>query len=228
MKSLDSLSEDQELLLRLATAFHVIDPALAGAWRPERTKNGIRKSLRRLTKAGLLHRYACGGRDNYFVLSRRAVRLLDLPPRRVGPLGWPALIQAVGVLGACARAGLDKLTAADFASHFPDLSPRRGAQSGYYALTPEDGLAWVVVDHGATGFTLAKKVQKITAQRYRLPAFRELIQGGGFTVVIATGTPEKAADIEAALEQEPPRFVRAEVVVVTELLALTLQKGRKS
>jgi hypothetical protein len=225
MKDIESLRENQKLVLLLAASFHAIFQELAQAWFPELSSNALRKVLRRLVKARLLHRYACGDRDNYYVLSRRAVRLLDLPPRRVGPLGQPALIQALGVLGACVQAGLEKLTAAEFARDFRDLNARRGMQTSYYALTPEDALCWVVVDHGASPFGIAKKVLKITAQRYRLPAFRELILGGGFSVVVATATPEKAADIEAALAKNPPRFVRVQVVIVPQLLPLLLTKG---
>jgi hypothetical protein len=224
VKDLQSLRTDQRLLLDLAAMFHLVLPGLARAWLPQRGDNATGKMLRRLARAKLLHKYTFGEREPYYVLSRRAVRLLELPPRRVGPLGWSALIQRVGVLGACVAANLEMLTAADFKRAFCELC-RRGAQTGYYAVTPDDHLAWIIIDHGASGFALAKKVQKIVAQRYRVPAFRELIVAGGLVVVVATATPEKAADIETALLTEPPRYVRVRVVVVPELLPLVVLKG---
>jgi hypothetical protein len=121
MKTVDLLRDNQRLVLSVAAAFGVITLDLARAWLPEHTMNALRKVLRRLVKARLMHRYTLGEQGHYYVLSRQAVRLLDLPKRRVGPLGWPALIQAIGVLGACVNAELDKLTAAEFANYFPDL-----------------------------------------------------------------------------------------------------------
>ncbi|HYV38100.1 MAG TPA: hypothetical protein VE988_20610 [Gemmataceae bacterium] len=228
MKTIDSLRENQKLVLSLGVAFNALIPELAMAWLTELSSNAIRKCFRRMVKAKLLLRYFYGdNRESYYLLSRRAIRLLGIPPRRVSPLGWPALIQAVGVLGICVAANLDKLSAADFAQAFPHLCPRRGFQVGYYALTAENQLVWIVVDHGATAFTMAKKIRKVISKRYDIPAFRDLIVARGLSIIVATPTPEKATDIEAELTKDPPRFVRVQVVPVAALIPLMLERDKK-
>ncbi|MFZ1005209.1 MAG: hypothetical protein WAN65_00125, partial [Candidatus Sulfotelmatobacter sp.] len=92
MKSVALLRDNQLLMLTLGAAFGLIILELAQAWLPEHSSNALRKVVRRLVKARLLHRYTLGDQGYYYVLTRQAVRLLDLPKRRVGPLGWPALI----------------------------------------------------------------------------------------------------------------------------------------
>jgi hypothetical protein len=212
MTEIENLSPNQSLAVELATAFGAVFPELAGAWFPGMSRNAVLKLFKRLARAGLLRKYSWAGVQPYFVLGRRAVRLLDLPPRRVEPLGPTGLVQHAGVMGACVAADLDKLTAARFVAEFPDLVAR-GLQASYYALTAEDTLAWVVVDHGASGFGLAKKLQKAVAQRYRVPAFRDLLHGGAFSLVLAAATPAKAAEVEEALAKDPVRHAAVRVVV---------------
>jgi hypothetical protein len=205
-------------------AFNLVKIELAGAWFDLST-NALNKLFRRLCRAGLILHVGNG----YYMLTRRAVRLLGIPPRRVSAPSLPGFVQATGVVGSCIAAELEKISAADFANNFPELCPRRGAQVGYYAFTPSDGLAWILVDHGAKPKSLVRKVEKVVSKRLMIPAFRvRILAGGFFSIVLAVPSIEKQVAVEAILKENPPsRHVRVQLVVVPELQNLLLGKGPK-
>ena len=132
--------------------------------------------------------------EQHFVLTRRALRFMDLPPRRTSVPGLPGLIQGVGIMGLCITANLEKLSAAEFAKRFPKLCPRRGHQVGAYALTEDKRIARLIIDHGtASSFSICRKVQKVIAKHYSIEGFREKMLTKEFVVIVAVATRQKAS-----------------------------------
>src|SRR5262249_12288628 len=139
-----TLRENQRTAADVCGLFLAIAIDLTMAWLPpDLSLNGAVKLFRRMVKNGMFVRHTPGNGESYFSLTRRAVKLLGLPPRRVGSLGWQALIQHIGVQGACVALGLKKISAADFRREFAELCPRRGGQVNYYAKDDNDDPVWI-------------------------------------------------------------------------------------
>ncbi|MEO2088719.1 MAG: hypothetical protein ABGY75_04360 [Gemmataceae bacterium] len=72
-------------------------------------------------------------------------------------------------------------------------------------------------DRATSPKRMAAKVRKVISQRYRLPAFRDLILAGRFQLVILTGYTEKAQELDKAVRVGHRGPVRVRVAVVPEL-----------
>ena len=84
----------------------------------------------------------------------------------------------------------------------------------------------MLVDYGTSPETILKKVRKIIARGYTLPAFARLIQRGNFVIAIIAPSPAKVEAIKAVLSDEAPGPVRFRVEAVRELEELLIHRGR--
>jgi len=84
----------------------------------------------------------------------------------------------------------------------------------------------MLVDYGTSETTILKKLRKIAARGFTLPAFTGLIQKGNFVNAIIAPTATKAEAIKAALLGEAPGFIRYRVEVVEALGELLVHRGR--
>jgi hypothetical protein len=190
---------------------------------PGDSVNAVMKIARRLSYRGWIeiHRLPSGG--VFYLLSRRAAVALGLPRKKRRGLGHDAAVEHLGVLWLCLQVGIRKRSAADFQTACPELC-RRGLSASRYAVGADDRLLWLIIDHGGRAARIAAKVARAVAAREQLPSFGELIDSGGFGVVVAVPTDAKAAELEAALaDGAVNRFVTVRVQVVPELVPLFLK-----
>lgn len=189
---------------------------------PADSLNAVMKTARRLRHRGWIQTFRLPDDGVYYVPSRRAARLLGLPRRRRQGLSQAGVIEYLGRLFLCLKENIQKRSAADLERASPELF-RRGLPTTAYGLAPDSRLVWLVIDHGSKPTRLTAKLARVVTERERLPAFRELIDAGGFGVVLGVPTAVKAAEVEAALgEHSINRFVTVRVVVLPELLPLLL------
>jgi hypothetical protein len=190
---------------------------------PEDSLDAVMKLARRLGHRGWLetHRLPDGG--VYYVPTRRAARALGLPKRRRQGLSQDGAVEHLGTLWLCLKENVQKRPAADLRGVAPGLF-RRGLASTAYGVGADGRLVWLIVDHWAKPARLAAKAAHAVEERERLPAFRKLIDQGGFGVLIAVPTAAKAVEVEAAVVgHQVNRFVTVRVVVLPELLPLLMQ-----
>jgi hypothetical protein len=194
--------------------------------------NAVRKVTSRLTREGKIRPCRLFEQRKYFVLTpREAVRLGE--HRSIGrKFEYQGLVNAYGVLSFSAQNGTQKFTSKEFEEQFPELVIR-GVRSGNYYIDAEetdDGkksrLGFMLVDYGTSPETILKKVRKIIARGYTLPAFARLIQRGNFVLAIIAPSSAKVEAITPVLSDEAPGPVRFRVEAVPELGELLLHRGR--
>ncbi|MFO0849968.1 MAG: hypothetical protein U0871_15640 [Gemmataceae bacterium] len=218
------LSERDREFLALFRSHPALTPAAVRRLAcPGDSANAVMKVARRLTYRGWVEVHRLPGGGVFYLLTRRAAAALGLPRRKRRGLGQDAAVEHLGQLWLCLRLGVRKRSAAEFAAACPELC-RRGLSASRYAVAPDDRLLWLLVDHGGRGPRLAAKAARAAAVRFDLPAFRELIEGGGFGIVVAVPTDAKAAEVTAALAAESLHpLVAVRILVVPELVPLFLK-----
>lgn len=192
---------------------------------PEDHPEKIRRVLRRLEKRGLLRKVTCGTSLEYFVVTRRGLRLLGLPPRTPRPLTEQSLPVLLAVASYCAEQNLRRLTNVEFCELYPELW-RPGLRSSSYVLM-EDGnglkLAMLVVDRGGAARRIRSRVRRVISQRSGLPHFAALMRSGRFRIVVLTGLPQQQAKIDRQIKREsfsPVEVISALVSDLAEILTM--------
>src|SRR4051794_38740856 len=194
--------------------------------------NAVRKVTSRLIRERRISPARLYEQRKYFVLTPREAERLG-EHRSIGrKFEYQGLVNAFGLLAFCVENGVRKFTPREFAATFPELVIP-GVRSGNYYLEPEEPpegrkhrLGFIHVDYGTSPETIVKKVRKIIARAFTLPAFSRLIQTGNFIIAIATPTAAKAEEIKTALMTEPPTAVRFRIAAVPELGELLMRRGR--
>lgn len=194
--------------------------------------NPVRKVTARLCRERRIRPCRLFDQRKYFILTpREAVRLGE--HRSVArPFEYQGLVNAYGVLAYCVQTGTKKYTPKEFREKFPELVIP-GVRLGNYYIdaeeTPEGRKArigFMLVDYGTSEMTILKKLRKIAARGFTLPAFTGLIQKGNFVNAIIAPTATKAEAIKAALLGEAPGFIRYRVEVVEPLGELLVHRGK--
>jgi hypothetical protein len=226
--------ERDDAILEHLRRYHLTTPeVLRRLFFEGTTLNAVTKVTSRLSREGRISKpLRLFEQRSYFVLTpREAVRLGE--HRSIGrKFEYQGLVNAYAVLSFSAQNGTQKFTPKEFEEKFPELVIR-GVRSGNYYIDVEetdDGrksrLAFMLVDYGTTPETILKKVRKIIARGYTLPAFARLIQRGNFVLAIIAPSPAKVEAIKAVLSDEAPGPVRFRVEAVPELGELLLHRGR--
>lgn len=193
---------------------------------PDITPGGTRKWLDRLVAAGWLASFPLLGRETYFLAGLRAVRARGLHDRKARPLGPQAKATAYGTLLYCTRHPVRKLTAAEFRAEFPDLCRERTGEAHYFVeRTPPYRLGLLLIDHGADARRLPAKAFKVVRTRDKVPAFRELMTEGAFTIAVVCPSAGRADQLRRAFRRRPCRTAEVTVEAVPELLPLLAAGG---
>jgi hypothetical protein len=204
------------------------------------TLNAVTKVTSRLAREGRISKpLRLFEQRSYFVLTpREAVRLGE--HRSIGrKFEYQGLVNAYAVLSFSVENGSQKFTPKEFAEQFPELVIRGVRSGNYYIDVEETGegplpaegrksrMGFMLVDYGTSPETILKKVRKIIARDYTLPAFARLIQRGNFVIAILAPSPAKVEAVKAVLSDEAPGPVRFRVEAVRELGELLLHRGWK-
>lgn len=195
-------------------------PALRALVFPELSEKAIERLTERLAITEWLTRRRLPGGGRYFTLGVRAAKEHDTRP--VGPYGYQALVNRIGVLHFCAKLGVAIFSPSEFRERFPELSKPGHTPSHHYVDRDGDvaRLGFIHVDHGRTTERLVTKMRSRIASRYRDDDFAELIQQDRFLIAIVTPTEEKTKSVLEELAERDPSTVRFRVETVPELLAL--------
>ena len=192
---------------------------------PNEHLENVRRVLRRLEKRGLLRKVQCGTSLHYFVITRRGLRLLDLPPRTPRPLTEQSLPVQLAVASFCADQRLTRLTNPEFRELYPELW-RPGLQSSNYVLVDSpDGLklTMLIIDRGGAARRIRARVRRVIKQRSGLPNFVALMNARRFRIVVLTGLPEQQSKIDRQIEREsfgPVEVLSALVPDLAEILTM--------
>ncbi len=186
--------------------------------------HAAKEALRRLRNGGYLKSETLYRTRRYYHLTRAAANVLDEHPSLANPLTEEPKVRAFAMLSYCClcEPTQEKLTLAEFRSHFPTLY-RDGERPSYYVDThaARKRLGYLRVDHGGFGRwdRVIGKLRDDIAKRCDLPDFRELIVNRGFVITILTALDRKAERIREAIE-EADLPCDVQVFVVPGLLEL--------
>lgn len=193
---------------------------------PEITEGGTRKWFERLTAAGWVNAFPLVERENYYVAGPQAVRVRNLHPRKARAFGPQAKVTAYGTLLFCSRSPVQKLTAAEFRTQFPELCRERTSEAHYYVeRTPPHRLGLLLIDHGADARRLPAKALRVVRDRGDLPAFCDLLFDGQFVVSVVCPSAGRAKQLRRAFRRKPCKTAEVTIVTVPELLPLLVLEG---
>lgn len=211
--------ERREMLLDFAMLHGVVTAAWVMHLYEGLTAHSAAKDLQTLKNQGLLRRFKDASRRPWYTPTAKLCEQRKVH-RSLGRSGGPVSIaRRVGVASYCHRYALTRLTAAQFASTFPELSSKKVAP--FYALDRSAEphlLVWLEADCNPDGDVrrVVKKVQRIFRVRARhSAAFAAWIEARQFAVVIVTPSEGRRLRLDAAFARakwKPPGPVHLEVV----------------
>ena len=179
----------------------------------------VRKVTFRLVRLNYLRKLHLNPKAAYYVLAPRACRLVGAKVREPVPFTEQSFPGALGAACFCVTTGAKRYTAAKFQAGHPDLCKPGQCRSNYFK-EEVDGkftLGMFLFDRATSPKRMTAKIRKVISQRYRLPAFRDLVLAGRFQLVILTGYNAKRLELEQAVRVGHRGPVRVRVVVVPEL-----------
>lgn len=186
--------------------------------------NAVTKVTARLCRGDYLRKFPLYYPRSYFTLGSRATALLGLPEHRALPLGPQSLPAEYSVLvfATMGHSGRLRLTRAELVERFPALTT--GFIEQAYCYEQENNVLELVrVDLGGAPDHVARKCKIDIDSRCEVLPFSELLIQKRFRLVVVTGTTEKAAAINRALEPRLwPDGLLIHIAVVSDLLMLTV------
>jgi hypothetical protein len=228
MRSENGLGERGAVIVDYVARYRVMTLDLLSLFFPKENPDALRMLLSRLATAGWLCRFPMGPREHYYILGPRAIRNIELPGnrphRKAQGFSQPGLLQHMAIGYLCVRHGLLRLRPDEFMKFLPDHT-RPGLPAQNYMLRVDGGdpvLYWAIPDHATPAKVFPKKVGKVFATRFALPAFQARILSGGLAVAIVTGNEQKARQIEDALAESDSQFTNAGVLVIPEIEPLQM------
>lgn len=196
----------------------VVDALVKLDFFDEKSPYAAKNVLRRLRNGGYLNSAPLFGTRRYYYLTPAAVHVIGQSEAIARPLPEQTKIDAFGILVycCCRLPQQEKLTLAEFQNGFSNLF-RRGERPNYYIDSTEEirRLGFIRVDRGGFGRwdRLINRCRDDVAKRCDLPAFRALIDQGGFVFTLLTSLPQKAERIvEAVCDQGFPCEFRVEAI----------------
>lgn len=222
------LGERGSFMVDLIARYRLLTLTMLSLFFPDENPDSLRVLLSRLVASGWLRKLPLANREHYYCLGPKAERNIVSPAKRSHRpwhgFGHDGVIQHLAIGLLCARNGLLRLREEEFIEHFPGYS-RPGLPSQNYLVRAdgsEDTIYWALVDHATSPKQFPRKIGKVTASRFALPAFRERILAGGFAIAVLTGSAGKARRIENAIAEDRSQYANAGVIVVPELEPLLL------
>ncbi|MCA9009752.1 MAG: hypothetical protein KDB01_08400 [Planctomycetaceae bacterium] len=186
---------------------------------PRLSRNAVAKMVTRLCGQGELAKYTLRHPALYFVLGERGARSAGLALYRTRPLGPQALQVEYAVLlhAMFSRPPRIRLTAQEVMAQYPWL-PKKLGHAIHCHEHGTDILELIRVDLGGAVDHVARKCATDINARRTSPEFLAMVAECRFRLVVATGTPEKAASLRRALKNHNlPQGLRVHFSVVPEL-----------
>lgn len=186
---------------------------------PGMSRNAVVKMVTKLCERGELKKYTLRHPTLYFVLGEQGARSAGMALHRARPLGPQALPVEYAVLlhAMFSRPSRIRLTTQEVMTGYPWLPPKLG-HAVHCREHGTDILELVRVDLGGAVDHVARKCAADINARRISPEFLAMVAESQFRLVVATGTPEKAASLRRALKNHNlPHGLRVHFSVVTEL-----------
>ena len=189
------------------------------------TRNAVVKLLNRLCRDGHLQKVPLQAREQYFVLTPTAARLLGVSVKRTGPLGVQSLATESALLYFATTTSRKRrrLTTAEMRTEFPCMPPGLIRLPHCLDESKSDSpcLELVRVDLGGKADHVARKCETDIDRRRDLDGFKELLERKQFRLVVITTTKPKFDAIRHALDQHVwPEGMEIHVAVLPRLLSL--------
>ncbi len=184
----------------------------------------VTRATARLCAAGWLAAFPLIYPTKYFVPGKLAASAYGLPLGRTYPLGPQALPSEYALLEytAANSAQVQRLNPEEIQSRTPWYQPE-------WMLAPHcerntggrTTLELIRVDLGGPADHIARKCRRDIGLRRKAPEFTALIAGGEFSLVLLTGSTNKAAAIQTALDQHLwPEHFSFRIAVFISLIPL--------
>lgn len=184
----------------------------------------VTRATARLCAAGWLAAFPLIYPTKYFIPGKLAASAYGLPPGRTYPLGPQALPSEYAVLEYTAANAnqVRRLNTAEIQAQVPwyqpewMLAPHCGRSSG-----EQTTLELIRVDLGGPPDHIARKCRRDIGLRRKATEFAELVARGAFSLVVLTGSTNKAAAIQTALDQHMwPEHLSFRIAVFVSLIPL--------
>ncbi len=183
------------------------------------SRNAVAKMVTRLCQQGELIKYTLRHPTLYFVLGEQGAKSAGLAVHRTRPLGPQALPVEYAVLlhAMFSRPPRIRLSTLEVMTRYPWLPPKLG-HAVHCHEHGTDILELIRVDLGGAVDHVARKCAADINARRISPEFLAMVAENQFRLVVATGTPEKAASLRRALKNHNlPQGLRVHFSVVPEL-----------
>lgn len=201
--------------------------------------DAVKSWSRRMQTGGYLESAHLLAPRRYYYLTPKAVRLLGASDKVARALGGGALLRSYGILAFCCMQERvrRKLSRQEFEGTLPELvQPNLVASSMSYYLDDEQPdperpnkrrLGFILVDSGRDSRRIRTQVRHVIAERFRFPAWRQLLADDRFILTVITVSPQRKEAIEKLL-QASSHTVPWRIEVVSDLKALTDVADRRN
>ena len=186
--------------------------------------NAVTKVTARLCRAEFLRKFPLYHPRTYFTLGPQAAKQLGAPFQRTLPLGPQSLpTEYAALVYAAGKSHHRRLTTQELEQFVPWLyGPFAEFPYCWDESSDPPALELLRVDLGGKPDYVARKCEADIEVRRPLSEFDDWVRQLRFRLVVITGTTEKAALIQAALEAHVwPDGLSIRLVVVPDLLHLT-------
>ena len=225
-KSTSRVSErDRKILDHVARYRLTINQVLHRLFFPDNGQSAVAKVTGRLCSAKRLAKFKLRHPRVYFTLTATEAQNRGLSISRAQSLGPQALPTEYAVLAYATLGSVQhrRLAASELQQSFPWLPPE--TLDSPHCIDESGGhpvLEMIRVDLGGKPDHVARKCYADIQARRSARQFESLVHQARFRLVVVTGTQEKAAAIQAAIDQHVwPDGLQVHLVVIPELLLLT-------
>lgn len=184
----------------------------------------VTRATARLCASGWLSAYPLIYPTKYYIPGKLAASAYGLPIGRTYPLGPQSLPTEYALLEYVAANAqhISRLTSDDIQSRLPWYAAEwLLAPHCERSLAERRTLELVRVDLGGPADHIARKCRRDIGQRHKAVEFAELISRQEFSLVIVTGSTQKAAAIQSALEEHRwPEQLTFRIAVFVSLIPL--------
>ena len=222
-------NDRDEAILEHIRRYHLSTAeALRRKFFADTNKAALRQVVARLVMERKIRSFDLFEHRKYYVLTAREAVARGEHRSISRPFNYQGFVNAYAVLWFCVAQRAEIFTAREFETQFPELVVRGVRSRNYYVERGEaqNRLGFILVDYGTSPETLARKIHRIIARGYTLPAFTRLIHGGRFVVAVLTPSEQKQTLIRTAVEADPPRFAKIRLAVVPELQDILVNRSK--
>ncbi|TWU34885.1 hypothetical protein [Novipirellula artificiosorum] len=181
-----------------------------------------KRVLKRLESQKLIQQHRSVNGFDYVTITVRGMRTMGFPARSQRSLTEQSLPVVLAVAEYCVSMRLERQTVAEFRDLYPELWWDGARSANYVRIKSQDGvkIRMLLIDRGGAARRIRSRVNRVIAQRSRLPKFKLLIQAGRFEIVVLTGLPEQQAKIAKQIERSSFGAVAVSTALIPGLSSL--------